>query len=213
MKLIDSLVQSNWLKTPIIIDAFRKIERKDFLLEDSKKLAEVDEALSIGYGQTISQPLVVAFMLELLQPKEGESIMDIGFGSGWTTALLSEIVGKKGKVISIEIVPELAEFGRKNIAKYGFIKKGIVECCCRDATNGYPELKTGFDRILVSASIQGEGGNIIDNVPIAWKQQLKIGGRIVVPIDDSIWLFEKISQDEFKEKEHHGFTFVPLVSK
>ncbi|KKP93120.1 MAG: L-isoaspartyl protein carboxyl methyltransferase, protein-L-isoaspartate(D-aspartate) O-methyltransferase [Parcubacteria group bacterium GW2011_GWC1_38_6] len=213
MELIDSLVQSNWLKTSTIIDAFRKIERKDFLLEDSKNLAEIDEALSIGYGQTISQPLVVAFMLELLQPREGESIMDIGFGSGWTTALLSEIVGSKGKVISIEIVPKLAEFGRKNITKYGFIEKGIAECYCRDATDGYPELKTGFDRILASASIQEEDGKSIDSVPIAWKQQLKVGGRIVTPINDSIWLFEKMAQDKFKEKEYHGFTFVPLISK
>jgi protein-L-isoaspartate(D-aspartate) O-methyltransferase len=70
------------------------------LPEDLKDLAELNEALPIGYGQTISQPLVVAFMLELLQPKEGEKILDIGSGSGWTSALLAEIVGEKGKVIA-----------------------------------------------------------------------------------------------------------------
>ena len=220
MGFVDALVQSNWLKTPRIIQAFEKIERGDFVLESSKDLAGLDESLSIGYGQTISQPLVVAFMLELLQPEKGENIMDVGFGSGWTSALLAHIVSggglnekQNGRIVAIEIIPELVEFGKKNISKYNFIEKGIVECYCRDATKGYPELKSGFDKILVSASIQGRNDKGIDNVPTAWKQQLKIGGRIVTPINDSVWLFEKISQDGFKEEEHHGFTFVPLVQK
>ena len=88
MSLIDSLIQQGWLKTPEIIEAFRKIKRIDFLPEDMKDLAELNEALPIGYGQTISQPLVVAFMLELLQPKKGEKILDIGSGSGWTALSL-----------------------------------------------------------------------------------------------------------------------------
>ena len=121
MSLIDSLIQQGWLKTPEIIEAFRKIKRIDFLPEDMKDLAELNEALPIGYGQTISQPLVVAFMLELLQPKKGEKILDIGSGSGWTSALLADIVSQKensGKVIAIEFIPELKEFGEKNVAKY-----------------------------------------------------------------------------------------------
>ena len=97
MALIDSLVEQGWLKTPRIIKAFRKIKRIDFLPEDMKDLAELNEALPIGYGQTISQPLVVAFMLELLEPKPGDKILDIGAGSGWTTALLAEIVSQQGK--------------------------------------------------------------------------------------------------------------------
>ena len=91
MNLIDNLISEGWLKSPRIIEAFRKIKREDFLPDHLKDLAQLNEALPIGYGQTISQPLVVALMLELLEPKEGEKILDIGSGSGWTTALLAYI--------------------------------------------------------------------------------------------------------------------------
>ncbi len=227
MTLVDSLIEGGWLKTPRIIEAFRKIKRVDFLPDDIKDLAEMNEALPIGYSQTISQPLVVAFMLELLEPKEGEKILDIGSGSGWTSALLGEIVGEKGKVIAIEIIPELKEFGEKNIAKYNFIEKGIVEFVCADGSKGYPniascpELAEGFDKILASASAR--------ELPPAWKEQLKIGGRIVTPIGSSIWLFIKKKREKgdepsvhlhsvlkgfvFEEHEYPGFVFVPLITK
>jgi len=169
-----------------------------------KDLAEVDEAMSIGQVQTISQPLVVAFMLELLGPKEGEKILDVGSGSGWTSALLSEIVGEKGKVIAVELVPELKEFGEKNAAKYDFAEKGIVEFVCCDGSKGY-EKEAPFDKILASASAR--------RLPEAWKKQLKVGGRIVTPINSSIWLFIKKGENEFEEKEHPGFVFVPLIEK
>lgn len=204
MALIDSLIEQGWLKTSRIIEAFKKIKRIDFLPEDMKDLAELNEALSIGYGQTISQPLVVAFMLELLQPKPGDKVLDIGAGSGWTSALLSEIVGDKGKVIALEIIPELVEFGRKNITKYDFTEKGIAEFVCADGSQGY-EKEASFDKILCSAEAQ--------EVSQAWKDQLKTGGRIVTPIGSSIWLFIKKSSEQFEEKEYPGFVFVPLVSK
>ncbi|MBI2054396.1 MAG: class I SAM-dependent methyltransferase, partial [Candidatus Staskawiczbacteria bacterium] len=118
MSLIQNLIQEGWLKTPRIIEAFQKIKRADFLPQDLKNLAESNSALPIGFSQTISQSLVVAFMLEQLEPKSGEKILDIGSGSGWTSALLAEIVGNKGKIVALEIIPELAEFGKRNTAKY-----------------------------------------------------------------------------------------------
>ena len=205
MNLIDSLIGGGWLKTPRIIEAFRRIKRVDFLPKDLEDLAELNEALPIGYGQTISQPLVVAFMLEQLEPKEGDKILDIGSGSGWTSALLGEIVGKKGRVIAIDIIPELVEFGKNNVAKYNFIEKGIVEFICADGSKGYKK-EAPYDGILVSAAAQTE-------VPRAWKEQLKIGGRIVTPIGSSIWLFTKKSKSKFEEIEYPGFAFVPLISK
>jgi len=210
MTLIDYLIKEGWLKTPRIIDAFKKIKRVDFLPEDAKDLAELNEALPIGFGQTISQPLVVAFMLELLDPRPGEKILDVGSGSGWTTALLAKIVTsdkqqeKKGKVIAIEIIPELTKFGEKNVAKYNFIKKGIVEFVCADASKGYKK-EAPFDKILASASAK--------ELPWAWKEQLKISGRIVIPIGNSIWLFIKKSEDGFEQIEYPGFVFVPLIEK
>ncbi len=204
MALIEELIKEGWLKTPRIIEAFKKIKRVDFLPDDIKDLAELNEALPIGLGQTISQPLVVAFILELLEPKEGEKILDVGSGSGWTSALLGEIVGEKGKVIAIEVVPELKEFGEKNVAKYNFIEKGIVEFICTDGSKGYKK-EAPFDKILASATAL--------DVPQAWKEQLKINGRIVLPINSSIWLFTKKSEKEFKEEEHPGFVFVPLIER
>ncbi|MDP1538440.1 MAG: protein-L-isoaspartate O-methyltransferase, partial [bacterium] len=201
-----------YLKTPGIIEAFKKIKRVDFLPQDLKDLAELNEALPIGYGQTISQPLVVAFILELLEPKEGEKILDIGSGSGWTSALLGEIVGEKGKVVAIEVVPELKEFGEKNNSKYNFIEKGRVQFVCADGSKGY-EKEAPFDKILVSATAI--------KIPDPWKKQLKIGGRIVTPIGTSIWLFIKKSpsaaksmegkEKEFEQIEYPGFVFVPLI--
>ncbi len=202
--LIDHLIKQGWLKTPLIIDAFRRIKRADFLPEGMKDLAELNEALPIGYGQTISQPLVVAFTLELLESKKGEKILDVGSGSGWTTALLAEIVGENGKVIAVETIPELKEFGEKNVSKYNFIEKGTAKFICADGSKGY-EAEAPFDKILASASAQ--------KLPEAWKGQLKINGRIVAPIGDSIWLFVKKSETEFTEKEHPGFVFVPLIEK
>jgi protein-L-isoaspartate(D-aspartate) O-methyltransferase len=204
MSLIDSLVREGWLKTPKIIEAFEKIKRADFLTENLKNLSELNEALPIGYNQTISQPLVVAFMLELLAPKEGEKILDVGSGSGWTTALLAQIVGEKGKVIGMEIVPELVKFGKKNVGKYNFIEKGIVEIILGDGSKGY-EKEAPFDKILVSAEAK--------RCYPSWKEQLKVGGRIVTPISNSIWLFIKRSEENFEEKEFPGFVFVPLIEK
>lgn len=229
--LIDFLIKDGWLKTPRIIEAFRAIKRADFMPQDIKYLSENNEALPIGYNQTISQPLTVAFMLEQLQSEPGDKILDVGSGSGWTTALLAHIVSQKanyksqitkpkqntnyklqnsgGRVIAIELIPELMEFGKNNVARYNFLKKGIAEFICADGSKGYsnmatcPELAEGFDKILASASAE--------NLPEAWKKQLKTGGRIVTPIGSSIWLFIKKSATEFEEREYPGFAFVPLV--
>ena len=203
MSLIDSLILRGYLKTPSVIEAFRKIKRADFLPSHLKSLSDIDEALPIGEGQTISQPAVVAFMIELLEPKKGEKILDVGSGSGWTTALLAQIVGEKGKVFGIELIPSLAEFGKENIKRYNFIENGIVKILCQDGSKGLPE-EAPFDKILVSASAE--------DVSQAFREQLKVGGRLVIPISTSIWLFKKKEKDVFEEKEYPGFVFVPLIS-
>ncbi len=201
-KLPNFLKEKGFLERRECYDAFCKIDRADFIPEESKKYAYEDFPLPIGNGQTISQPQVVAFMLHLLSPREGDNVLDIGFGSGWTTALLAEIV-KNGKVIGIEKIEEVYEFGKKNIEKYGFIEDGVVELFLGDGKRGKKE-KGPYDCILISAADKDH------NLPSILGDQLKEGGRIVLPINSSIFLFTKEKRG-FKKEEYPGFVFVPLV--
>ena len=217
MSLIDDLIEGGWLKDDRIISAFTKIKRVDFVTPGMEELSQLNEALPIGFGQTISQPLVVGFMIELLDPREGEKILDVGSGSGWTTALLAELVGEMGKVVAVELIPELKTFGEANVRKYDFVERGIAQFICGDGSKGYKSLAP-FDKILASASIQSvkvdeAGAREGKEIPPEWKDQLKIGGRIVTPIDSSIWLFIKKSETEFEKTEYPGFVFVPFVEK
>lgn len=198
--LIQSLIDEGVLKTPRIIKAFRAIDRADFVPEELKNEAYGNYPLPIGYGQTISQPLTIAFMLELLQPRSGEKIFDIGSGSGWTTALLSCITGVTGRVVATEIIPELCAWGEENVKKYNFVAKEITMFVCGDGKN---IRGNQFDKILSGAAAQ-------DGIPPEWRDQLAVGGRIVAPIGNSIWLFTKKSETEWEEKEYRGFAFVPL---
>ncbi|MFH1451505.1 MAG: protein-L-isoaspartate O-methyltransferase [bacterium] len=205
MRVADKLKEDGWLKTQNIINAFASIKRIDFLPSEAKGFAEIDEPLPIGYKQTNSQPLVVAFMLELLQPEPGQKILDIGCGSGWTTALLSYIVSQEnnqGKVIGIEVIPELADFAANNLAKYDFIVNNVAEIICGNGVDGYNK-EAPYDRILVSASAK--------QIHDQWKRELKTGGRIVASVGTSIWVLEKESEKDFRIEKHPGFLFVPLV--
>ena len=186
-RLVDDLIRNGYLRTNNVIDAFLAIPREEFVQNDLKKNADSNIALPIGHGQTISQPMVVAFMLELLDVQKGQHILDVGSGSGWTTALLANIVGKNGKVIAIEILKDLFEKGKYNVEKLDFIKNGIVDFYCQSAENGF-EKNAPYDRILVSASA--------NKIPDSFKQQLAIGGKMVLPINDEIWFVEKRTENK-----------------
>lgn len=202
-KLIQNLVDEGFLKTPIIVGAFKYVDRIDFVPEEFKKSAYLNQPLPIGYNQTISQPLTVAFMLEILGPKAGDRVLDIGAGSGWQSALLAHIVGETGKVTAIEIIPELKEFAENNISKYKDLKQRI-RIILADGSKGYVS-EAPFDRIIAAAAG--------DDIPGSWKKQLKVGGRIVAPVGNNIVVMDKISPKKFNIKEYPGFAFVPLVKR
>ncbi len=201
-ELIHSLVEGGYLKNPLILKAFKEVDRKDFIPKEFESEAYKNEPIQIGHGQTISQPLTVAFMLELLDPKPGEKILDIGAGSGWQSALLANIVGETGKVIAVERILPIKALAEENIYKYNLTSKGIVKVMWKNAVGGVPE-EAPFDKIIAAASAE--------TIPEAWKHQLKIGGRIVAPVDESIVIINKKSEKDFETEEYHGFRFVPLV--
>ena len=200
-ELVRGLIEEGYLKTERIIEAFLGVDRKDFVLEQYEDEAYLDIPLPIGYGQTISQPATVAFMLELLQPEEGDKIMDIGAGSCWQTAILASVVGKKGSVCAVERISELYEFGRSNLAKYSFKNISFLRADATKRLSG----RAPFDKIIAAAAG--------DMMPPAWLEQLKISGRIVAPIKSSIWLYTKKSEIEFEKLEYPGFVFVPLIKE
>lgn len=199
-RLINKLIQEGYLKTDRIIEAFKKVNRADFLPAELDSDAQADIPLPIGYGQTISQPATVAFMLELLQPQLNDKILDVGSGSGWQTALLCELVGFKGKIFAIERIKELKELGENNIKKYNYKNVKFIH------GDGYKGLKKNapFDKIIAAAESL--------ELSTAWKEQVKIGGRIVAPLKQSLIAIDKIDTDKFKTKEYPGFLFVPLIT-
>ena len=212
-ELVEELVDLGYLKTPDLINAFKAVNRGDFVPPEMKEYAYHNDPLPIGYEQTISQPLTVAFMLELLDLKAGDKVLEVGAGSGWQTALISKLIEYEGGisqdkdgrygVVALERIDALAQKAIDNLSKYGFVEREVAKIINFDGTKGY-ETEAPFDKIIAAAS--GE------EIPESWKQQLVIGGRIVAPVKDAIVVLDKTGKNDFETREFHGFAFVPLIS-
>jgi len=207
MELVDQLINNKILKSPAIVAAFKKIQRRDFVLPTSQGSADLDNPQQIGFGQTISQPSTVAFMLELCQPKDGEVVLDVGSGSGWTAALLAQIVGPTGRVYGVERINELKEFGEQNAEKYKLVSSGRVTFISGDGSKGLPEFAP-YDIIHVGAAAGA--------IPEPLLKQLRIGGRLIIPVgvdDHEVVLVRRVGEKEYQERRFPGFAFVPLIEK
>ncbi|MGH3495951.1 MAG: protein-L-isoaspartate O-methyltransferase family protein [Nocardioidaceae bacterium] len=183
-----------------VIAAMRRQPRAAFLPSDLVGLAEQDRPIPIGGGQTNSQPTTVAMMLSWLQVRQGDRVLDVGAGSGWTTALLAELVGPTGSVCGVELDPQLAEWGSANVAARG-VPWAVVRRS-EPGQLGWPDTPP-YDRILVSAGTHEVPHELID--------QLASGGTMVIPVSGQMFVVRKQTDGTVDLQRHGSFRFVPLV--
>jgi protein-L-isoaspartate(D-aspartate) O-methyltransferase len=209
-QLVETLISAGYLKNPKVIKALLSVPRELFVPEELKEYAYVDSPLPIGYRQTISAVHMVAIMTEELDPEPGDIVLEIGTGSGYQAAVLAEIVAKqdpsrRGHVYTIERIPELAEFARRNLARAGYSE--YVTVVVGDGTLGYPE-KAPFNRVIVTAGAPTVPPPLID--------QLAEGGRLVIPVGDlyvqRLLIIEK-REGKLYKKWGIECVFVPLLGK
>ena len=189
------------MPVPDIDEAFAAIDRADFLLPHDRPDAVYDGPIAIGHGQTNSQPRTVRAMLELLEVETGHRVLDVGSGSGWTTALLARLVGPSGVVLGVELVPELAEWGAENLARQD-TPWASIRPADPDALGNPSEAP--FDRILVSAAAR--------SLPDALVEQLTDDGVMVVPVNATMTRVRRTGPDpsDVDITTHGSYSFVPL---
>jgi protein-L-isoaspartate(D-aspartate) O-methyltransferase len=184
-----------------VLAAMAKVQREEFVPPDSRAASYEDGPLPIGYGQTISQPYIVAFMTEQLRPKPSDRVLEVGTGSGYQAAILAELVSE---VYSIEIVEPLAKGAEATLQRLGYknvhVKSG-------DGYKGWPE-QGPFDAIIVTCAP--------DKVPQPLVDQLKDDGRMVIPVGDKfaqqLYLLEK-KNGQLKQSATLPVRFVPMTSE
>jgi protein-L-isoaspartate(D-aspartate) O-methyltransferase len=181
-----------------VADAMRVLARERFLLAEQRDHAHEDHPLPLWHGQTSSQPSTVAAMLRLLQVPTGARLLDVGAGSGWTTALLARLVGPDGQVLGLELDPELADWGAANLDACG-LPWARIEPATPGAL-GRP-VEGGWDRILVSAAAR--------RLPSALVDQLGDDGRMVIPVRSTMHLVVRRA-GRTEVSTHGSYTFVPL---
>ncbi len=153
-----------------VLDAMRSIPREEFVPLESRVASYKDEPVPIGYGQTISQPYMTALMAQELELQGTETVLEVGAGSGYSAAVLGALAAR---VVSVELVPALAALAQRHLKKTG--RLGNVTIVCADGCNGWPELAP-YDGISVAAAAP--------DVPLRLLEQLRDGGRLVIPVGD-----------------------------
>ena len=182
-----------------IDEAMRLAPRADYLPPDSRSYAGEDRPLSIGDGVTNSQPTTVRAMLELLAVEEGDRVLDVGSGSGWTTAIMAHLTGVNGSVVGVELIPRLAREGGERLRAAGLTHTSVVEA--DEGMLGVPA-QAPFDRILVSAAADALPEELVD--------QLADGGRLVIPVRDRMVVVDRVGDQTRTRFAPGRYRFVPL---
>ncbi|MDW8326465.1 MAG: protein-L-isoaspartate(D-aspartate) O-methyltransferase [Anaerolineales bacterium] len=201
--MVARTIEARGVTNPDVLGAMRDVPRHAFVPEEYLGMAYADHPLPIGYGQTISQPYIVAWMTELLDLKAGDKVLEIGTGSGYQAAVLAQL--GYVDVYSIEIIPELAESAAARLQALGYTQVKVKQ---GDGYYGWPE-QAPFDAIIVTAAP--------DHLPAPLAAQLAEGGRLVIPIGppggyQSLWKFVN-EGGELKAYDLGGVAFVPLTGE
>ncbi|MGB9775343.1 MAG: protein-L-isoaspartate(D-aspartate) O-methyltransferase [Anaerolineae bacterium] len=200
-RMVIETIQARGIRDERVLEAMRTVPRHLFVPEEERPHAYGDYPLPIGFGQTISQPYIVALMTELLDLKPGDRVLEVGTGSGYQAAVLASIPGVE--VYSIEIIPELARSAKERLEQLGY----RVTCKQGDGYYGWPEYAP-FDAIIVTAAP--------DHIPPPLVEQLAVGGRMVIPVGPPggyqvLWKLVKQPDGELKAYNYGGVAFVPLT--
>jgi protein-L-isoaspartate(D-aspartate) O-methyltransferase len=167
-EMVERQLRARGIRDERVLRAALEIAREDFVPVESRVLSYHDDPVPIGFGQTISQPYMVALMAECLQLQGTETVLDVGAGSGYSAAFLGALAAK---VVAIELIPALADLARKNLERTG--RAGNIVVICGDGSQGYPEMAP-YDAISVAAAAP--------DVPPALLEQLRDPGRLVIPV-------------------------------
>jgi protein-L-isoaspartate(D-aspartate) O-methyltransferase len=199
-RMVTGQIVARGARDPLTVAAMRRVPRHLFVPEESRAQAYDDHPLPIGHGQTISQPYIVGFMTEALGLRGGETVLEVGTGSGYQAAVLSQIAAR---VYSIEIVEPLAEESGRRLRAQGYAN---VEVRAGDGYLGWPQAAP-FDAIIVTAAAP--------RIPEDLKQQLKEGGRLILPVgDESQELVVVVRHgSRYDERRVLPVRFVPMTGK
>jgi len=200
--LVDNLERKGYVKTEEVSEAMRKVPRELFVPDQVKSAAYIDSPQPIGRGQTISAPHMVAIMVEELDIKKGQNILEVGGGRGYHAAVISELIGEGGKVYSVELIDELARSAQDALEKGGFDN---VEVVIGDGSKGYEEAAP-YDRISVACGAP--------EIPKPMIYQLKKDGKILIPVGgqyyQTLYRATKIKENKIEKEDLGGVLFVPL---
>jgi protein-L-isoaspartate(D-aspartate) O-methyltransferase len=202
-RMVERQIAARGIRDPTLLDAFRQVPREEFVSPDYGVQAYGDHPLPIEAGQTISQPYIVALMIEAARIGPDDRVLEVGAGSGYAAAVMSRIAGT---VIAIERQPELVAIARQRMRRLGYGNVAIVE---GDGTRGWPE-GAPYDAILAAAS-----GS---HVPQPLIDQLAPGGRLVMPLGGALWVQKlvkvtKQADGSLETEDLGGVRFVPLIGE
>jgi protein-L-isoaspartate(D-aspartate) O-methyltransferase len=201
-RLVDELTREGVIKSERVRKALLSVPREEFVLPEYRLMAYEDRPLPLFAGATISAPHMVAMMCELIEPRSGMKILEVGAGSGYHAAVCAEAIERRGKVYTIEIVKELAVYAAQNIERLGYW--GVVEVFHGDGRRGL-ERHAPFDAVIVTAAASGIPRTLVD--------QLRDGGVLVIPVEEGAGqvLYRVVKRGEKIEKRAVTYVlFVPL---